>query len=206
MCSNINLMGIAAIVLLVLFILLVVVISTVVGVYNTLVTFRNLYRNGFSQIDVQLKRRHDLIPNLVETAKGYMAHEKGTLEAVINARARATQANVQLAGNPNDPNAVRTVMQAESGLSGALSRLMVVAENYPQLKADTTMNRLMEELASTENRIAFARQGYNDGVLSYNNAREVFPNVFVANIFGFLAAEFFKIEVEAEREAPKVSF
>lgn len=199
-------MDIALVVVLVFLVLLVIVALMVVGVYNTLVTLRNLFRNGFSQIDVQLKRRHDLIPNLVETAKGYMAHERGTLEAVINARAKATQANVQLAGNPNDPNAIRTVMQAESGLSGALSRLMVVAENYPQLKADVTMKQLMEELASTENRIAFARQGYNDNVLQFNNAREVFPNIFVANIFGFAAAEFFKIETEAERIAPKVSF
>ena len=185
---------------------LVVVALSVVGVYNTLVTLRNQFRNGFSQVDVQLKRRHDLIPNLVETAKGYMAHERGTLEAVINARAKATQANVQMSANPNDPNAIRNVMQAESGLSGALGRLMVVSENYPQLKADVTMKQLMDELASTENKIAFARQGYNDGVLQYNNAREVFPNVFVANMFGFAAAEFFKIETEAERAAPKVSF
>ena len=185
---------------------LVVVALSVVGVYNTLVTLRNQFRNGFSQVDVQLKRRHDLIPNLVETAKGYMAHERGTLESVINARAKATQANVQMSANPNDPNAIRNVMQAESGLSGALGRLMVVSENYPQLKADVTMKQLMDELASTENKIAFARQGYNDGVLQYNNAREVFPNVFVANIFGFAAADFFKIETEAERAAPKVSF
>ncbi len=199
-------MSTALIVVLVFLVLLVIIALAVIGVYNTLVTLRNLFRNGFSQIDVQLKRRHDLIPNLVETAKGYMAHERGTLEAVINARAKATQANVQLAGNPNDPSAVRNVMQAESGLSGALSRLMVVAENYPQLKADVTMKQLMEELASTENRIAFARQGYNDNVLQFNNAREVFPNIFVANIFGFVAADFFKIETEAERVAPKVSF
>jgi len=187
-------------------VIIVIVALAVVGVYNTLVTLRNQFRNGFSQVDVQLKRRHDLIPNLVETAKGYMAHERGTLEAVINARAKATQANVQLAANPNDPNAIRTVMQAESGLSGALGRLMVVSENYPQLKADVTMKQLMDELASTENKIAFARQGYNDGVLQYNNAREVFPNIFVANMFGFAAAEFFKIETDAERVAPKVSF
>ena len=199
-------MPIVLIVLLVFLVLLVIVALAVIGVYNTLVTLRNAFRNGFSQIDVQLKRRHDLIPNLVETAKGYMAHERGTLEAVINARAKATQANVQMSANPNDPNAIRNVMQAESGLSGALGRLMVVAENYPQLKADVTMKQLMDELASTENRIAFSRQGYNDGVLQYNNAREVFPNVFVANIFGFAAADFFKIETEAERAAPKVSF
>jgi len=199
-------MPIVLLILLGFLVLIVVVALAIVGVYNTLVTLRNQFRNGFSQVDVQLKRRHDLIPNLVETAKGYMAHERGTLEAVINARAKATQASVQLAGNPNDPNAIRNVIQAESGLSGALGRLMVVSENYPQLKADVTMKQLMDELASTENRIAFARQGYNDSVLQYNNAREVFPNIFVANIFGFAAAEFFKIDSEEERAAPKVSF
>ena len=199
-------MPIVLLILLGFLVIIVVVALAIVGVYNTLVTLRNQFRNGFSQVDVQLKRRHDLIPNLVETAKGYMAHERGTLEAVINARAKATQASVQLAGNPNDPNAIRNVIQAESGLSGALARLMVVSENYPQLKADTTMRQLMDELASTENRIAFARQGYNDSVLQYNNAREVFPNVFVANMFGFAAADFFKVESEAERTAPKVSF
>jgi LemA protein len=199
-------MPIVLLILLGFLVIIVVVALAIVGVYNTLVTLRNQFRNGFSQVDVQLKRRHDLIPNLVETAKGYMAHERGTLEAVINARAKATQASVQLSANPNDPNAIRNVIQAESGLSGALGRLMVVSENYPQLKADVTMKQLMDELASTENRIAFARQGYNDGVLQYNNAREVFPNVFVANMFGFAAAEFFKVESEEERAAPKVSF
>ena len=185
---------------------LLVLAVIVVGMYNGLVTLRNAFRNAFAQVDVQLKRRHDLIPNLVETAKGYLAHESGTLTAVIEARAKATQANVRLAGNPNDPAAMRDVLQAESGLSGALGRLMVVAEQYPQLKADATMRSLMEELSSTENRIAFARQAFNDAVLFYNNGREVFPQVFIANAFGFAAAEFFKIEDPVEKVAPKVAF
>ena len=177
-----------------------------VGIYNTLVGLRNRFKNAFAQVDVQLKRRYDLIPNLVETAKGYMAHESGTLTAVVEARAKATQANVRFAGNPTDPAAMRDLAQAESGLSGALGKLMMVTENYPQLKADATMRTLMEELASTENRIAFSRQAYNDSVLEYNTSREVFPNVFVANSFGFLPAEFFKIENEAEKAAPTVKF
>jgi LemA protein len=177
-----------------------------VGIYNTLVGLRNRFKNAFAQVDVQLKRRYDLIPNLVETAKGYMAHESGTLTAVVEARAKATQANVRFAGNPTDPAAMRDLAQAESGLSGALGRLLMVSENYPQLKADATMRTLMEELASTENRIAFSRQAFNDSVLEYNTSREVFPNVFVANSFGFLPAEFFKIENEAEKAAPTVKF
>jgi len=185
---------------------LLVLAVIVVGMYNGLVTLRNAFRNAFAQVDVQLKRRHDLIPNLVETAKGYLAHESGTLTAVIEARAKATQANVRLAGNPNDPAAMRDVLQAESGLSGALGRLMVVSENYPQLKADTQMRALMEELTSTENRIAFARQAYNDSVLAFNNGRETFPQVLVANTFGFVPADFFKVENEAERAAPSVKF
>jgi LemA protein len=192
--------------LLVLVAILVVAGLFLVGIYNTLVGLRNRFKNAFAQVDVQLKRRHDLIPNLVETAKGYMAHESGTLTAVVEARAKATQANVRLAGNPADPAAMRELAQAESGLSGALGRLLVVSENYPQLKADATMRSLMEELASTENRIAFSRQAYNDSVLDYNTSREVFPNVFVANSFGFLPAEFFKIENEAEKAAPTVKF
>jgi LemA protein len=184
---------------------LLVLAVIVIGMYNGLVTLRNVFRNAFAQVDVQLKRRHDLIPNLVETAKGYMAHESGTLTAVIEARAKATQANVRFAGNPNDPAAMRDLSQAEAGLSGALGRLMVVSEQYPQLKADTTMRALMEELTSTENRIAFSRQAYNDAVLSYNNGRETFPQVLVANTFGFVAAEFFKAE-EADKVAPTVKF
>jgi len=185
---------------------LVVVALWGVGIYNSLVALRNAARNAFSQVDVQLKRRHDLIPNLVATAKGYMAHESGTLTAVIEARAKATQANVRFAGNPADPAAMRDLSQAEAGLSGALGRLMVVAEQYPQLKADATMRNLMEELTSTENRIAFSRQAFNDAVLLYNNGREVFPQVLIANTFGFAAAEFFRIEDAAEKAAPSVAF
>jgi LemA protein len=194
------------IVLAVLVGLLIIAGLFLVGIYNTLVGLRNRFKNAFAQVDVQLKRRHDLIPNLVETAKGYMAHESGTLTAVIEARAKATQANIKLAGNPADPAAMRDLAQAEAGLSGALGKLMVVSENYPQLKADTTMRSLMEELSSTENRIAFSRQAFNDAVLEYNTSREVFPNVFVANSFGFLPGEFFKIENEAEKAAPTVKF
>ena len=199
-------MGPLVIALLVFLAVLVFVGFFLVGIYNTLVGLRNRFKNAFAQVDVQLKRRYDLIPNLVETAKGYMAHESGTLTAVVEARAKATQANVRFAGNPTDPAAMRDLAQAESGLSGALGKLMVVSENYPELKADSTMRTLMEELASTENRIAFSRQAFNDSVLEYNTSREVFPNVFVANAFGFLPAEFFKIENEAEKAAPTVKF
>ena len=198
-------MGPFVIFLLVLLAVLVFLGFFLVGIYNTLVGLRNRFKNAFAQVDVQLKRRYDLIPNLVETAKGYMAHESGTLTAVVEARAKATQANVRFAGNPNDPAAMRDLSQAEAGLSGALGKLMVVSEQYPQLKADTTMRALMEELTSTENRIAFSRQAYNDAVLSYNNGREVFPQVLVANTFGFVAAEFFKAE-EADKVAPTVKF
>jgi LemA protein len=191
---------------LVLLVGVVVLALYFVGIYNGLVGLRNLVKNAFAQVDVQLKRRYDLIPNLVETAKGYMAHERSTLEAVISARSRATQANINVAANPTDGNAMKEFNQAESGLTGALSRLLVVSENYPQLKADATMKSLMEELTSTENRIAFARQAYNDAVLNYNTSRETFPQIFVANNFGFQAAEFFKIEDPAEKVAPKVSF
>ena len=197
--------GILLILLLVIIGALVIAAIWGVGIYNSLVALRNTWKNAFAQVDVQLKRRYDLIPNLVETAKGYMAHESGTLTAVIEARAKATQANVRFAGNPNDPAAMGDLSQADAGLCGALGKLMVVSEQYPQLKADTTMRALMEELASTENRIAFSRQAFNDAVLFYNTGREVFPQVFIANAFGFAAAEFFKAE-EAEKVAPTVKF
>jgi len=197
----------------VLLVILLVIVAAVViaaiwgvGIYNGLVGLRNAARNAFSQVDVQLKRRHDLIPNLVASAKGYMAHESGTLTAVIEARAKATQANIRLAGDPSDPAAMRELSQAEAGLSGALGRLLLVAEQYPQLKADAAVRSLMEELTSTENRIAFSRQAFNDAVLRYNNGREVFPQVLIANTFGFAAAEFFRIEDAAEKAAPKVAF
>ncbi len=190
----------------ILFVLLLVTGVFLVGIYNGLVTLRNAFRNAFAQVDVQLKRRHDLIPNLVETAKGYMAHERQTLEAVIAARASATQANLRVTANPGDAAAVGALAQAESGLTSALGRLLAVAENYPQLKADATMRSLMEELTSTENRLAFARQAFNDAILAYNNRRETFPAVLVAGALGFQPGEFLRTESEAERQAPKVGF
>jgi len=178
----------------------------VAGIYNKLVDLRNRFKNAFSQIDVQLKRRYDLIPNLVETAKGYMKHESTTLEAVIKARNIAAAAAQTAAADPADANAVRSLAAAEAGLGGALSRLLVVSEQYPELKANQNMLQLTEELTSTENKIAFARQAYNDSVMTYNTTRETFPNVVFAGAFGFLPAELFKIEDPTERHAPKVSF
>ena len=177
-----------------------------VSLYNKLVTKQNRYENAFSQIDVQLKRRHDLIPNLVETAKGYLEHESETLEAVIAARNQAQSAEQKAASNPGDGDAMSALMNAESMLSSALGSLMVTVEDYPELKADETMNRLMEELSSTENRIAFARQAFNDAVTDYNTTREQFPAVMVANMFGFKEGTLFEIEVEEERQAPEVAF
>ena len=184
----------------------VVLLFWIVGIYNGLVGLRNRFKNAFAQIDVQLKRRYDLIPNLVETAKGYLKHERETLEAVIKARNIAAAAAEAAAANPADANAVRGLLTAEAGLGGALSRLMVVSEQYPDLKANQNMMQLTEELTSTENKIAFARQAYNDAVMAYNTKREVFPNVIFAGMFGFTAAELFKVEDPTERTAPKVSF
>jgi LemA protein len=178
----------------------------VMVIYNGLVRLRNMYKNAFSQIDVQLKRRHDLIPNLVETAKAYMSHERETLEAVIAARNVAEGAREEAAAAPGDPAALDKLGQAEAGLGGVLGRLFAVAEAYPDLKANQNMMQLSEELTTTENKVAFSRQGYNDSVLSYNNKREVFPNNIVAGMFGFNEAAFFEIDVEAEREAPKIEF
>jgi len=176
------------------------------GVYNGLVKLRNMYKNAFSQIDVQLKRRHDLIPNLVETAKSYMSHERETLEAVIAARNVASGARQEAAANPGDPGSLEKLNQAEAGLGGVMGRLFAVAEAYPDLKANQNMMQLSEELTTTENKVAFARQSYNDSVLAYNNKREVFPNSVIAGMFNFGAAASFEIEVEAERQAPKVEF
>lgn len=178
----------------------------VAGIYNSLVALRNRFKNAFAQIDVQLKRRYDLIPNLVEIAKGYLKHERETLEAVIKARNIAYAASQSAAANPADANAMKGLVAAETGLTGALSRLMVVSEQYPDLKANQNMMQLTEELTSTENKIAFARQAYNDSVMSYNTSRETFPNVIFAGMFGFLPAELFKIEDPTERNAPKVQF
>jgi LemA protein len=178
----------------------------IAGIYNSLVALRNRFKNAFAQIDVQLKRRYDLIPNLVETAKGYLKHERETLEAVIKARNIAAAAAQTAAANPADANAMKGLVSAEAGLGGALSRLLVVSEAYPDLKANQNMLQLTEELTSTENKISFARQAYNDSVMTYNTTRETFPNVIFAGAFGFLPAELFKIEDPTERNAPKVSF
>jgi len=175
--------------------LLVVAVVFFVGIYNSLVQLRNRVKNAWSQIDVQLKRRHDLIPNLVETAKGYMKHERETLTAVTDARARAM-----------GTEGVAARGQAETQLSAALSKFMLVVENYPDLKANQNFLSLQEELTSTENRIAFARQSYNDQVLFYNNKIEMFPSNIIAGMFNFAGEEFFEIEDAAEREAPKVQF
>ncbi len=196
----------ALIVLGVLLLIVVVLGLWAVGIYNTLVALRNRFKNAFAQIDVQLKRRYDLIPNLVEVAKGYLKHESSTLEAVIRARNVALAASQTAAANPADASAMRGLMSAETGLTGALSRLMVVSEQYPELKADQNMMQLTEEMTSTENKIAFARQAYNDSVMTYNTQRETFPTVILAGALGFQPAELFKIEDAAERVAPKVSF
>jgi LemA protein len=201
-----NSFSVTLIVLGVLLLLVVILALWVVGIYNALVALRNRFKNAFAQIDVQLKRRYDLIPNLVETAKGYLKHERETLEAVIKARNIAAAAAQAVAANPADAGAMKSLVTAETGLTGALSRLMVVSERYPDLKANQNMMQLTEELTSTENKIAFARQAYNDAVMTYNTSREVFPNVIFAGMFGFLPAELFKIEDPTERTAPKVSF
>ncbi|MEO8205550.1 MAG: LemA family protein [Chthoniobacterales bacterium] len=189
-----------------LLVLIVIVVLFVIGVYNGLVTLRNRYKNAFAQIDVQLKRRYDLIPNLVETAKGYIKHERETLEAVTNARNLAVTAGARAAADPGNPQAMRQLQSAESGLGGALSRLIAVSENYPDLKANQTMSQLMEELTSTENKVSFARQSYNDAVMAYNTKREIFPSNVIAGTFNFGPAELFQVENESEKQAPKVSF
>jgi LemA protein len=199
-------MGLAVIILIVLVVLVVFVVAFVVGVYNKLVTMRNRYKNAYAQIDVQLKRRYDLIPNLVETAKGYMAHERGTLEAVTEARNIAYAASKAAASNPGDATAMKSLVSAESGLAGTLRRLMMVSEQYPDLKANQNMMQLTEELTSTENKISFARQAYNDSVMIYNTDREVFPSNFIANTFNFAPAELFVVDKPEQKDAPKVSF
>ena len=186
--------------------LVLVAAMFVVGIYNRLVALRNRFKNAYAQIDVQLKRRYDLIPNLVETAKGYITHERGTLEAVIAARNAASSANTSAALNPGDPAAMKQLANAEGTLTGTLGRLFALSEAYPDLKANTTMLGLMEELTSTENKVSFARQAYNDSVMAYNTQREVFPSNVIASTFHFTAAELFIIEDAAQREAPKVSF
>jgi LemA protein len=188
-------------------ILLVIVVALVayaVSIYNGLVTAKNGYKNAFAQIDVQLTRRHDLIPNLVEVAKGYLAHERGTLEEVVQARNAAVSGLAAAKANPGDPAAMQNLSATENSLTQGLGRLFALSEAYPDLKANTTMMQLSEELTSTENRVAFARQAYNDSVMNYNNRRETFPGSLLAG--GFPAAEQLALENPAAREAPKVSF
>ena len=174
--------------------------------YNRLVALRERFRNAFAQIDVQLKRRHDLIPNLVETARAYMAHERDTLEAVVQARNRAVQAGGEAAADPGAPVAMLGLASAEQSLTGALTRFFGLAEGYPELKASENMRALQEELASTENRIAFARQAFNDAVMRYNSTRAAFPTNVVAGAFRFGEAEFFRLDDEGERAVPRTSF
>jgi len=177
-----------------------------VGVYNKLVQLKNRFKNAFSQIDVQLKRRHDLIPNLVETAKGYLSHEKETLENVIQARNQAAGAREAAAAQPDDASKMQQLKASEGRLAGALSGFFALSEAYPDLKANQNMMQLTEELTSTENKIAFARQAFNDAVMQYNTQREQFPANIVAGSFNFGPAEYFEVENPAEKEAPKVSF
>lgn len=191
---------------LILVAVLVILVIFAVAIYNRLVALRNRFKNAFAQIDVQLKRRYDLIPNLVEIAKGYMKHERETLEAVIQARNQAQQAEKKVAAQPDDPQAMAQLMGAEQSLTGALGRMFALSENYPDLKANQNMMQLSEELSSTENKIAFARQAFNDAVMNYNTAREKFPNIIFANTFGFTQAQLFEIELAEERQAPSVSF
>ncbi|TAH46619.1 MAG: LemA family protein [Gammaproteobacteria bacterium] len=186
--------------------IIAVVAFYAISIYNGLVTSRNGYKNAFAQIDVQLTRRHDLIPNLVETVKGYVKHERETLEAVVQARNSAVSGLSSAKSNPGDPQAMQQLAGAENALGQTLGRLFALAEAYPDLKANQNMMQLSEELASTENKVAFARQAYNDSVMQYNNAREVFPSSIFANLFNFQAAELLAIESPEKREPVKVSF
>ena len=184
----------------------VVLVLIVIGMYNGLVLLRNRFKNAFAQIDVQLKRRYDLIPNLVETAKGYMKHERETLEAVITARNQAFGAASAASKDPSNPDAMQSLLKAESSLKGSMGRMMLVVERYPDLKADKSMSMLMEELTSTENKISFARQAYNDAVTAYNTKRETFPTNLIAGSFNFQSASLFEVVEPTEREPVKVKF
>jgi LemA protein len=186
--------------------LIVVVALFIIGKYNGLVALRNRFKNAWAQIDVQLKRRYDLIPNLVETTKGYLKHERGTLEAVIAARNSAASANTRVTANPGDPEAMKSLCSAEGSLSGALGRLFALTEAYPDLKANTSMNQLMEELTSTENKVSFARQAYNDSVMGYNTKTQTFPANIIAGMFNFAQEAFYQVESAADREVPQVKF
>jgi len=190
----------------ILLIVLIVIVGYSISVFNRLVAGRNAYKNAFAQIDVQLTRRYDLIPNLVETAKGYMSHEKETLEAVINARNSAVSGLSNAKADPTNPQAMQELGKAEQGLSGALGRLFALSESYPDLKANENMMQLSEELTTTENKVSFARQAFNDAVMMYNNMREQFPGNIIAGWFAFQAAELLEIEDESMRATPKVKF
>jgi LemA protein len=192
--------------MLVILLVVVAIILLGIGIYNRLVTARNGFKNAFAQIDVQLTRRYDLIPNLVETAKGYLKHERETLEGVIAARNSALAGLKAMAADPGNAAAATQLAGAEAGLSGAMGRLFAVMEAYPDLKASANMMQLSEELTSTENRVAFARQAFNDAVLSYNNSREVFPNSVIASWFSFEAAKMLEAPPAEKREPPKVAF
>jgi LemA protein len=199
-------MAIGLIFVVIVLVVVLGLIGFVIGGYNKLVTLRNRFKNAYAQIDVQLKRRYDLIPNLVEIAKGYIKHERETLEAVTQARNIAYAAAKAAAANPGDAGAMKNIGSAETGLAGTLSRLMMVSEQYPDLKANQNMMQLTEELTSTENKISFARQAYNDSVMAYNTDREVFPSNLIAGIFNFGPAELFVIDKPEQKDAPKVSF
>ncbi len=199
-------MPIAIVIVLGLVVVLFLLVMFIIGIYNRLVALRNRYKNAYSQIDVQLKRRYDLIPNLVETAKGYLKHERETLENVIKARNVAYSASQTAASNPGDASAVKNLASAEASLAGVMTRFMAISEAYPDLKANQNMMQLTEELTSTENKISFARQAYNDSVMAYNTQREVFPSNLIAGTFNFGPAELFVVDKPEEKQAPKVSF
>lgn len=191
-------------VLIILIVIVATIVFVLIGAYNELVTLRNRYKNAFSQIDIQLQRRYDLIPNLVETAKGYMKYEQETLEAVIQARNSAYTASSRAAQNPGEAQSMELLGNAEANLTGAMGRFMAIAEAYPDLKADSSMNRVMEELSSTENKVAFARQGFNDAVTNYNTKREIFPNNLIAGSFN--SANLLEEAAPETRQVPRVSF